>query len=85
MWMRNTLIPLDMLFVDDDGRIVHIAARTEPGSLATIASPVPARYVLEINGGLAAALGLAAGDRLRHAWFDDHWPQTLATTRRAAP
>lgn len=81
MWMRNTLIPLDMLFLDGDGRVVHIAADAVPQSLRTIASPVPARSVLEINGGLAAELGLSAGDRVVHAWFDAGWPEALAQAR----
>lgn len=67
MWMKNTLIPLDMLFIDADGRIVNIAERTVPGSLAGISSQGPVRFVLELNGGTAARLGLRAGDRVRHA------------------
>lgn len=81
MWMRNTLIPLDMLFLDGEGQVVHVAPDAVPQSLRTIASPVPARSVLEINGGLAAELGLAAGDRVVHAWFDPGWPEALAATR----
>ncbi len=64
MWMRNTLIPLDMLFIARDGRIVHIAQRTVPGSLDTISSEGPVKAVLEVNGGTAARLGLQPGDRV---------------------
>ena len=63
-WMKNTLIPLDMLFIRDDGEIVQIAADAVPGSLKSIRSTQPVRAVLEINGGLAAALGIEIGDRV---------------------
>ena len=69
MWMRNTLIPLDMLFVDRDGTIVGIAARTVPGSDAIIAAPAPVRAVIELNGGTAARLGIRPGDRVLHPLF----------------
>jgi uncharacterized membrane protein (UPF0127 family) len=64
MWMKNTLIPLDMLFVDAEGRIVNIHERAVPGSLATIAAAAPARAVIELNGGTAARLGIRPGDRV---------------------
>src|ERR1700680_3542019 len=64
MWMKNTLIPLDMLFVDAEGRIVNIHERAVPGSLDTIAATAPARAVIELNGGVAARLGLRPGDRV---------------------
>ena len=67
MWMKNTLIPLDMFFADEDGRIVTIAARTTPLSEKRIRSGQPVRYVLEMIGGSAERLGVAVGDRLRHA------------------
>jgi uncharacterized membrane protein (UPF0127 family) len=63
MWMKNTPLSLDMLFLDAQGEVVWIAERTVPGSLALIAAPRPVRYVLELNGGEARALGLAAGDQ----------------------
>lgn len=69
MWMKNTLIPLDMLFVASDGRIIDIAADTEPLSLAAIASAGPARAVIELNGGTARRLGIRSGDRVRHPLF----------------
>jgi hypothetical protein len=69
MWMRNTLIPLDMVFIAADGRIVKVAQRTVPMSLATISSGGPAKAVLEVNGGTAARLGLKPGDRVVHPAF----------------
>lgn len=64
MWMKNTFIPLDMLFIDEAGEVVYIAERTVPKSLATISAPQPVRYVLELNGGTADRLGLSVGDRV---------------------
>jgi hypothetical protein len=64
MWMKNTYLPLDMLFVDTAGRIVKIAERTQPLSLETISSVSPVTLVIEIKGGAAAARGIAPGDRV---------------------
>ncbi|MDA8231061.1 MAG: DUF192 domain-containing protein [Magnetospirillum sp.] len=69
MWMKNTFIPLDMVFIADDGRIVGITQRAVPQSLAIIASPQPVRAVLEINGGRASSLGIRVGDRVSGAIF----------------
>jgi len=69
MWMKNTVIPLDMLFIGDDGRILHIAERAIPGSTATISSMQPARAVLELNGGTAARLKIQVGDRVLYRAF----------------
>src|SRR5438067_2713335 len=63
MWMKNTVIPLDMLFVDQQGRIIGIHERAVPQSLATISTPGPARAVIELNGGTAARLGIRPGDQ----------------------
>ncbi len=71
MWMMNTLIPLDMLFIGADGRIINIRERAVPGSTATIESAGPARAVLELNGGTAARLKLKPGDRVRHKEIAD--------------
>jgi uncharacterized protein len=71
MWMKNTLIPLDMLFVDTQGRIVNIHERAVPGSLATISAAAPARAVIELNGGTAARLGIRPGDRVMFPIFDN--------------
>jgi uncharacterized protein len=69
MWMRNTLIPLDMLFINADGRIRRIAENTEPMSERTIPSGGPVRAVLEVIGGTAKKLGIAPGDRVAHPMF----------------
>jgi uncharacterized membrane protein (UPF0127 family) len=69
MWMRNTLIPLDMLFVRDDGRISRIVAETEPLSDRVIGSGGPVRAVLELPGGRAAELDIRPGDRIVHPMF----------------
>lgn len=69
MWMRNTRIPLDMLFIARDGRIVNIAERAVPFSETTIPSKGPVRAVLELNGGTTARLGIKPGDRVIHAMF----------------
>ncbi len=65
-WMANTLIPLDMIFIDADGRIINIAERTEPLSLRTWGSEGPAQAVLELNGGITRFLGIRPGDRVIH-------------------
>ncbi len=66
VWMKNTLIPLDMLFVGADGEIVSIAKNAKPGSLRTISSGFRVSGFLEINGGQADALGIQPGDIVRH-------------------
>ncbi len=69
MWMKNTYIPLDMVFIRSDGRIVRIAENTEPRSERIISSGGPVRGVLEVIGGTARKLGIAAGDRVAHPLF----------------
>ncbi|MFT4583812.1 MAG: uncharacterized membrane protein (UPF0127 family) [Gammaproteobacteria bacterium] len=64
MWMKNTLLPLDMLFIDYTGVIVHVEHDTTPGSLDLLGADMPARYVLEINGGQAQKSGIEIGDRI---------------------
>ena len=71
MWMKNTLIPLDMLFIDRRGRIVRIAEQTTPLSERSISSGRPARAVLEVPGGTARRLGIKTGDRVIHDSFQD--------------
>lgn len=71
MYMKNTLISLDMLFISGDGSIEMIARNTVPGSLRTISPGVPVRAVLELNGGLAAELGIQPGDTVQHPLFDN--------------
>jgi len=70
MWMKNTYIPLDMLFIEKAGRIINIARNTTPHSTKTIPSAGPARAVLELPAGSARTLGLRAGDTVLHAIFE---------------
>ena len=69
MWMKNTYIPLDMLFIGRDGRIMSIAADTTPLSTAIIDSGAPVYGVLELRGGESRRRGIRVGDRVRHPHF----------------
>ena len=69
MWMKNTPLSLDMLFIAATGRIARIEARTTPYSAELISSGTEVRAVLEINGGRAAELGILAGDQVVHRLF----------------
>lgn len=69
MWMKNTYIPLDMLFIKADGEILRIEEMTEPFSERVIRSGGPVAGVLEIAGGDARRLGIARGDKVRHSHF----------------
>lgn len=69
MWMKNTLIPLDMLFIRDDGTIANIIHSAAPQTLETRNSDGPVVGVLELNGGMAKRLGIRAGYVLHHARF----------------
>jgi uncharacterized membrane protein (UPF0127 family) len=71
-WMKNTYIPLDMLFIRGDGRILRIAENTEPLSERNIPSGGPVRAVLEVIGGTAKKLGIAAGDQVAGSIFKPH-------------
>ena len=66
MWMKNTYIPLDMLFIGADGRILHLVERTVPLSTELIGTDKAIRAVLELNGGTASRLGIRTGDRVVH-------------------
>lgn len=70
MWMKNTYIPLDMLFLDGVGSIVAIAENTRPMSLQPIQPPEPVNAVLELNAGTAARLGLKPGDLVLHPFME---------------
>ncbi len=65
-WMKNTLIPLDMVFADAEGRVIKVHDNAVPGDLTGIPSDGPAQFVLEINGGMASDLGIEAGAEMRH-------------------
>jgi uncharacterized membrane protein (UPF0127 family) len=71
MWMKNTYIPLDMVFIGSDRRVRHIAQQTTPLSERTVESPMPVRYVLEIKGGRGAELGIAPGDMVSGPAIED--------------
>ncbi len=64
MWMKNTFISLDMLFVREDGTVASIETNTEPQSLRSISAKEPVRYVLELGAGTTQALGIEPGSRL---------------------
>jgi len=68
-WMKNTYIPLDMLFVDARGKIVAIFANVPPLTLDPVGPDVPVKAILELRGGEAAKRGIKKGDRLRHSAF----------------
>jgi len=70
MWMANTYLPLDMLFIESDGRISRIAESTIPLSRESISSRKRARGVLELNAGTVRRLGLSVGDRVIHERFE---------------
>ena len=80
MWMKNTLLSLDMLFVDARGCIVTIRERAEPRSLATIDSRVPVVLVVELKAGTVATRGIRVGDRVLR--LDAGWPRTGAVCDR---
>jgi len=69
MWMKNTLIPLDMLFISRDGVVLGAAERTVPLSLAVISSGKPAMAVLELSAGTASRLGITPGSKVLHSAF----------------
>ncbi|HEV7344431.1 MAG TPA: DUF192 domain-containing protein [Devosia sp.] len=66
-WMRNTFIPLDMIFVGADGVVKTIHVNARPHDVTSIPSQVPVRFVLEIPGGRSAEIGLEPGDTMEHA------------------
>ena len=68
-WMKDTLIPLDMIFIKADGKILRVHDSAKPNDLTSIRSQGPAMAVLELNGGTAKKLGIVAGDRVRHPFF----------------
>jgi uncharacterized membrane protein (UPF0127 family) len=70
MWMKNTYIPLDMIFIRADGRILRIAENTEPLSTRIIPSRGQAKAVLEVIGGTAQKYGIQPGDRVAHPLFN---------------
>jgi len=80
-WMKNTFIPLDMIFIDDALRIVGIVESAEPLTTTSRRVPGLSRFVLEVRGGLSAELGIAAGQRVRFEGV----PEALWSTSTATP
>jgi uncharacterized membrane protein (UPF0127 family) len=68
-WMKNTYIPLDMIFISRAGVVTNIVEKAEPLSERVIPSGPPCMAVLELNGGAAASIGLKVGDKVRHPFF----------------
>jgi uncharacterized membrane protein (UPF0127 family) len=71
-WMKNTYVPLDMIFIRADGTILHIAHNTTPLSEKLVPSGGPARAVLEVVAGTTQRLGIVPGDRVAHPIFNSH-------------
>lgn len=69
MWMKNTKIPLDMIFADNRGKVIAVAENTVPYSTDTVGVNEPVRAVLEVNAGTARRIGLKPGGRLIHPLF----------------
>lgn len=70
MWMKNTHLPLDMIFMDAQGTVKHIVENATPYSIDIISSQVPVVAVLEVNAGTAKRLGIKQGDKLHHPVFE---------------
>lgn len=70
-WMRNTMISLDLIFIERSGRVESVAANAIPYSEKKLSSQGPVRAVLEINGGLSASLGIVPGVQIVHPAFDE--------------
>ncbi|MEZ0261925.1 MAG: DUF192 domain-containing protein [Alphaproteobacteria bacterium] len=69
-WMKETYIPLDLIFIAKDGRIVNIHRNAKPLDLTPIPSLEPVTGVIEVNAGIADALGIAVGDKVLHPYFE---------------
>jgi uncharacterized membrane protein (UPF0127 family) len=72
MWMENTVLPLDMLFLDGNGTVTHIVENAVPYSQTIIDSGGPVTYVIELNGGIVKKLGLAVGDKVSSPSIGKH-------------
>lgn len=71
MWMKDTKIPLDMIFIDKDGTIFWIYENAEPESTKLIVAPFPAFAVLEVNAGDVKRFDIKIGDTVKHKWFEE--------------
>lgn len=72
MWMKNTLLSLDMLFMDEQGKILYIKERTKPGSLDTISASLPVRAVLEVEAGFVQRYQIRIGDTVKDIIFSSN-------------
>ena len=79
-WMKDTPLPLDIIFIDREGEVVHIARDTKPFSLAPISSQLPSLGALEVNAGTSDALSIDVGDVIRHPYFRNSAQELGATT-----
>ncbi len=70
MWMKNTFIPLDMIFIDENGKIIKIIKMTSPKDLTPIGPEVKLKSVLEINGGLSSYLNINIGDKIIYPYLN---------------
>ena len=84
-WMKNTILPLDMVFIRADGTIARVAERTVPYSLDTVDSGEPVAAVLELNGGAAAAAGMAPGASRRQPFHFTLSPGAMPAAAAAPP
>ena len=85
MWMKDTKISLDMLFIDEEGMIFWIYENAEPESEKLIVPPYPAYSVLEVNAGDVKKHGIKIGDMVRHEWFKEViTPEEIAKTEAVA-
>ena len=85
MWMKDTKISLDMLFIDEEGMIFWIYENAEPESEKLIVPPYPAYSVLEVNAGNVKKHGIKIGDMVRHEWFKEViTPEEIAKTEAVA-
>jgi uncharacterized membrane protein (UPF0127 family) len=84
MWMKNTFIPLDMVFFDTDGTVLTIVENARPQSLRLIDPGMPVRGVIELNAGVVKELGIKPGDKVQHAIFSKP-PPKAAPVKAPAP
>ena len=84
MWMRNTILPLDMIFIGTDGKVHRIESRTEPFSTDIISSDGTVQGVLEVNAGTAAKIGLKTGDEVVFPGLAQR-AETISLSRPTAP
>jgi uncharacterized membrane protein (UPF0127 family) len=75
MWMKNTFMPLDMVFFDTDGTVLTIVENARPQSLRLIDPGMPVRGVIELNAGVVKELGIKPGDKVQHAIFSKPPPK----------